>query len=291
MKGFFAAETPRGQELRLGLIWCVLAAAAVVPAFGDTISVNLGSAGSFALLGSTITDTGDSNIVGNVGATTTTTINSPWTVTGTVYPAGDPIAMAAYGAIFNAGGAFSTTEGLTSTGSFTTATSQTFLGNTVYASSGDISSTTGTNLTFNAQNDPTQVFIIQIDGALTVNGAMTFTLLNGAQADNIIWIVGTDATISVGSSGPITFDGSILAGDTFTMSAATGGSGVLAGTINGCVFTENANTLAGQTDVNGCAATTAGGTTGVPEPGTVPLLCVGLFALISYRWQSRRRAA
>ena len=277
--------------MRQGLIWLVLAVVAVAPAFGSSIIVNLGSASSFGLLGGTISNTGISQVTGNVGATTTITDSGPWVVTGTVYPAGDPIAMAAYGAIFNAGGAFSTTEGLTSTGSFTTATSQTFLGNTVYASSGDISSTTGTNLTFNAQNDPTEVFIIQIDGALTVNGAMTFTLLGGANPDNIFWIVRNIATISVGSSGPITFDGNILAGDTFTMSAASGGSGVLAGTINGCVFTENANTLAGQTDVNGCAATTAGGTTGVPEPGTVPLLCVGLFALISYRWQPRRRAA
>jgi hypothetical protein len=279
--------------MRQGLIWVVLAVVAVMPAFGSSIYfADLNDATSFGLLGGTISDTGVSVVTGNVGATTTVTGFPPGTVTAgsTVYPAGDPIAMAAYGAIFNAG-VFAEAEGLTPTGLFTTDTSQTFLGNTVYASSGDISSTTGTNLTFNAQNDPTEVFIIQIDGALTVNGAMTFTLLNGAQADNIFWIVGTDATISVGSSGPITFDGSILAGDTFTMSAATGGSGVLAGTINGCVFTENANTLAGQTDVNGCAATTAGGTTGVPEPGTVPLLCVGLFALISYRWQSRRRAA
>jgi hypothetical protein len=122
---------------------------------------------------------------------------------------------------------------------------------------------------------------------LTVNGALTFDLKNGAQADNIFWIVGNDATISVGSSGPITFDGNILAGDTFTMSAATGGSGTLAGTINGCVFAENANTLAGTTDVGGCADTSAGTTGGtgptggnpIPEPGTMTLLGSGLIAL------------
>jgi len=65
---------------------------------------------------------------------------------------------------------------------------------------------------------------------------MTFTLQNQAQANHIFWVVGTSSTISVGSSGPITFDGSILAGQAFTMSAASGGSGTLAGTINGCVF-------------------------------------------------------
>jgi hypothetical protein len=112
-----------------------------------------------------------------------------------------------------------------------------------------------------------------------------------AQADNIFWVVGNSttpyATISVGSSGPIIFDGNILAG-TFTMSAASGGSGVLAGTINGCVFTENANTLAGITDVGGCAATSAGGSgptsppNPIPEPGSMALLGSGLIALAGF---------
>jgi hypothetical protein len=113
---------------------------------------------------------------------------------------------------------------------------------------------------------PNAVFVIQIDGAFSVIGAMTFQLEGGALASNIFWIVeGGAATISVGTSGPITFDGDILAATAFTMSASgqTGGSGVLAGTINGCVFTDTGeNTLAGETDVNGCLAT------GSPEPGT-----------------------
>ena len=97
----------------------------------------------------------------------------------------------------------------------------------------NISTTTGINLTFDAQNSPNDVFVIRTDGALTVNGALTFTLQNQARAENIFWIIGTIGTISVGSSGPITFEGNILAGESFTMSAAAGGSGVLAGTING----------------------------------------------------------
>jgi hypothetical protein len=135
-------------------------------------------------------------------------------------------------------------------------------------------------LTFDAQGNPSALFIIQIDGPLTVNGSMTFTLEGDAQADNIFWIVDDAATISVASSGPITFDGNILAGSSFTMSAASGGSGVLAGTINGCVFAETANTLAGETNVGGCAATGAGGTPpAVPEPGSMALLGSGLCAL------------
>jgi hypothetical protein len=59
---------------------------------------------------------------------------------------------------------------------------------------------------------------------------------------------------------------------------------VLAATINGCVFTETVNTLAGQTDVNGCSATGA-----TPEPGTAALLGLGLllglivYGLLSWR--------
>jgi hypothetical protein len=262
-----------------------------LPAYSAPIT--LGSASSFGLLGGTISNTGTSVVTGDVGATTTVTGFYPTgSATGTVYPApSDPTVTAAYNAVFGTGGAYSTAEGLSSTGSFT-GVSQTFLGGNVYASSGDISTVTGTNLTFDAQGNPSALFIIQINGAFTVNGAMTFTLEGDAQADNIFWVVGNSstpyATISVGSSGPIVFDGNILAG-TFTMSAASGGSGTLAGTVNGCVFAQNANTLAGTTDVGGCADTSAGGTgpTGgggsvVPEPGSVALLGSGLIALAGF---------
>jgi hypothetical protein len=260
--------------MRRGLIWLVMVVAAVAPAFGAPIQVNLNSATSFGLLGSTISNTGTSSVAGNVGATTTITGFPPATATGTVYPApSNPTVATAYSdfeSAFNAAALLPSTQSL---GGLTTST--TFLGNNVYTfTSPNISTATGINLTFNAQSNPNAVFIIRIADALTVNGAMTFTLQNGAQASNIFWIVGTIATISVGSSGAITFDGNVLAGQSFTMSAATGGSGVLAGTINGCVFAETANTLAGETDVEGCSSTTASGIT--PEPGSAGLMSFGL---------------
>ena len=246
--------------------------------------MDLGSASSFALLGSTITDTGISHIFGNVGATTTITINDPWVVTGTVYPAGDPIAMTAYGDFETA---YNTSLGLGSTQPVLSSLglTQTFTGNNVYTFNNTISTTTGTVLTFDAQYNPNEVFVIQIDGAFTVNGALEFHLINGAQANNIFWIVEDAATISVGSSPPQTFDGSILAGTSFTMSAASGGSGVLAGTINGCVFSETANTLAGQTTVNGClGGGLPGGGPGVPEPGSLGLVSLGcLLGILAWR--------
>jgi hypothetical protein len=277
--------------MRHKLIWSVMAAAAVAPAFGGTISVNLGSASSFALLGGTISNTGISQITGDVGATTTIADSGPWVVTGTVYPfPSDPTVTAAYNDFESA---YNTAIGLGSTQPVLSSLplTQTFTGNNVYNFNNTISTTTGTVLTFDAQYDPNEVFVVQIDGAFTVNGALTFDLINGAQADNIFWIVENAATISPGSSGPQTFDGNILAGTSFTMSAASGGSGVLAGTINGCVFAETANTLAGETDINGCVGggLPGGGPGSIPEPGTVPLLGAGLVALFLYGRQSRKR--
>ncbi len=63
-------------------------------------------------------------------------------------------------------------------------------------------------------------------------------------------------------SGAVTFEGNILAGQSFTVSAAAGGSEV-AGTGEGCGFAETANTLAGTTNINGC---TASANVSVSEP-------------------------
>jgi hypothetical protein len=263
------------------MIWLLVAAGAAVPALGGPI--NLATAGSFALLGGTISQTGAGDIInGNVGAPTKITQNSPWTVNGTVYAAGNATANAAYNDFKNASiAAAALSPNQSCSGGNQLTANCTFTGNSVYSfTNPNISTTTGINLTFDAQNNPNETFIIEIDQALTVNGVMTFTLENQARADHIFWIVGTDATISVGSSPAITFDGNILAGDAFTMSAQAGGSGVLAGTVNGCLFAETATTLAGETNVNGCSNynNIIGSDSGVPEPSSLALAGFGCLA-------------
>lgn len=266
-------------------IFLVLAASIAPPAFGSPI-VNLNSAITFGFLGGTLSDTGTSQIVGNVGATVTSTgfVGGPATATGTIYSSDLPVVQNAYNDFENA---WALAEALAPTQPLLSSLSsgQTFLGNNVYGfTTPAVTSATGTNLLFDAQGNPNAVFVIQIQGAFQVNGVITFTLENGANADNIFWIIGTPslgaaATISVADNPPITFDGNILAGGTggtFNMSASgePGGSGVLAGTINGCVFTNAGNTLSGETDINGCAASTAAtGTT--PEPGSSLLVALG----------------
>jgi hypothetical protein len=281
--------------MRPRLLWLMISVVAVMPAFGSTYSLSPGDS-AFGMLGGTIGDTGTSLVVGDVGAVTSITgfVGGPASATGFVCtePGGtggqtctgqQALVTTAYND-FESDYATAVGLGTGPTTPLGTLAADTVLtGNTVYTA-GTVSTTTGINLTFNAQNDPTEVFVILIDGALTVNGAMTFTLENGALASNIYWIVEDNtATISVGSAGPIDFDGNILAGGplgAFEMSAATGGSGVLAGTINGCVFAETANTLAGETDVNGCFATGES----VPEPGSAGLVSLGgLLGVLAWR--------
>jgi hypothetical protein len=274
---FFAAETLSaiGGKLRQRSIRLVVALAAAMPAFGTPI-VNLNTASSFGLLGGTISNTGTSVVTGNVGVNVAGTITgfnpTGTTVGGSVIPPNSTASTNAYADFVSA---FNAAVLLPSTQSYNDLTmNRTFTGNNVYTfTMTNISTTTGINLTFDAQNNPNEIFVIRTDGAFTVNGAMTFTLQNQAQSSHIFWIIGTSATISVGISGPITFDGDILAGQAFTMSAASGGSGDLAGTINGCVFAETANTLAGTTNVNGCSATGSGT---VPEPGSSGMVSLGL---------------
>jgi hypothetical protein len=251
------------------------------PAVGATVfAPSLGNAGSFGMLGGTISNTGTSQVIGNVGAMTTITGFPPATATGTI----SLPATAAYNDFLTA---FSLANSNVSTPSTQTVggltTSQTFLGNNVFQfSPTDVVSTTGVILTFDAQADANEVFIMRTTQDLIVNGTLTFSLINGAQASHIYWIVGRSATISP-SGVPETFDGNILAGSNFTMSANTGGSGVLAGVVNGCVFATNANTLAGQTIIEGCGASTSS----VPEPDSSELVTLGgllgVLALCKFR--------
>src|SRR4051812_21258953 len=177
------------------LLRLMMAASVIVPVFGAGISVNLNSAASFGLLGSTISNTGTSVVTGNVGvqnASGTITGFNPTgtTVGGSVIAPGTTSSNNAYIDFVNA---FNAASLLASTQSYSDlTTNRTFIGNNVYTFGlTNISTTTGINLTFDAQNDPNALFVIRTDGAFTANGALTFTLQNQAQASRIFWIVGT----------------------------------------------------------------------------------------------------
>jgi hypothetical protein len=256
-----------------GAILLMLAALVAAPAFAGTIAPDLGSAASFTMLGGTISNTGTSVVTGNVGATTTITGFPPGTATtGTVYtaPNGPSSTVGEAYTDFESAYNYAASETPTQTVDGLTA-SQTFDGSTVYSLGTDVTSMAGITLTFDAQGNSSEAFVLQVSDALTIDGPITFDLVNGALASNIYWIVGGAATINP-TGVPSTFDGDILGQTSFTMSAGTGGSGVLAGTINGCVYVETANTLAGETDITGCSSSAV---TETPEPGSAGLAAFG----------------
>jgi ice-binding like protein len=284
--------------MRHKLLWPVMALAVAAPAFAGTLSVGLNdSALSFGLLGGTISNTGTSVINGNVGAMTNITGLGvgEGTATGTVYPTSpsDPaVVTTAYSDFEHAWSTAMTLTGATALTGLST--SQTLLGNTLYSLPTGTSSTTGITLTFNAQHNVNAVFIIQAPGNLTFNGAITFNLINGANPDNIFWVVGGDATIS--PSAVITFDGSILAGSTGGTVTMSRTAGSFSSTINGCVFSNATTTLAAATDINGCNATSrfahrpdrSAADPGAPEPGSSGLVSVSCLLGGILAWRKSR---
>ena len=118
---------------------------------------------------------------------------------------------------------------------------------------------TGT-LTLDAEGNTAAVFIFQADSTLTTAGASSVKLINGAQAGNVFWAVGSSAALG-GSSD---FKGTILAAVSITLdTSATVAGGLLAG--SGLVsFTSNAVTKTAACSVPTATPTETGSSTETP---------------------------
>jgi hypothetical protein len=68
------------------------------------------------------------------------------------------------------------------------------------------------DLTLDAGGDPNATFVFQAGSTLTTSG--NIVLINGAQARNVFFQVGSSATLGVG---PSTFRGNILALESITL--------------------------------------------------------------------------
>jgi type VI secretion system secreted protein VgrG len=111
-----------------------------------------------------------------------------------------------------------------------------------YASGSSLANST--NLTFDALGDPSAVFIIRAASTVITSSASTMTMVNGAQACNIFWQVGSSATLGTNS----TFIGHIYALTSIT--ATTGAK------IYGQLLARNAAvTLDNNTIVNDACVT------------------------------------
>lgn len=219
-------------------------------------TVNLGTADSFAVLaGSGITNTGTTVINGDVGSHPTTTQTGFGTVTvnGTNH-AGNATTQSAKTDLVTA---------YTAAGQVTTGVIAANLGGQtllpgVYEDNDapDSLSITGT-LTLDAAGDANAVFIFKTGTTLTTAAASSVTLINGAQACNVFWQVGSSATLGTNS----TFRGNILA-----MSSITDNGG---STVEGRFLARNGAVTLNNTTITKATCVVppqTGGVGGTPQP-------------------------
>ncbi len=177
-------------------------------------AVDVALASSFEVLaGSTVTNTGQSTIAGDVGVSPGTSITGfdPPTVFAGVLHSNDFVAQAAQRALTAAyNDAAGRAGAVTLTGDIGGQT----LTPGVYNSASSLA-ITGV-LTLDAQGNPDAVWIFQIGSTLTTAVSNSVVeLINGAQAQNVFWQVGSSATLNGGTY----FSGTIMAQASITANA------------------------------------------------------------------------
>jgi hypothetical protein len=191
-------------------------------------SAILRSAAAFGILaGTTITNTGGTVITGDVGLSPGSSITG--FPPGTIIPAtGNPHIndAAANQAKLNLTTAYLDLAGRAPGASVAGNIGGQTLAPGTYTSSSTLAISSG-DLTLNAGDSADAIFVFQIASSLTVTVGRQVILAGGAQAKNVYWQVGSDATIGVSA----VFKGNILALSAITL--ATGA------TLDGRAFARN----------------------------------------------------
>jgi hypothetical protein len=106
-----------------------------------------------------------------------------------------------------------------------------------YCSDSAINFAYGTTVTLDGLNKPNPNFLF-IAGSTLVTGAVTsFNLINGAKAENVLWALGTAATLGANSI----LEGSILAGTAITFGTKS--------ELRGCALAQSAVTFESEGSV------------------------------------------
>jgi len=210
------ANRPRPKMPRLAILALATALITVGSVAGAAEPVGMGVAGAYAVIANqTITNGGATTLNGHVGLSPgsavtgfeTVTLNAELHLADT--DAGNAMAAMSAAADNAAGQTVSATIGTELGGT-------TVPGGGVYNSGSGTFEITGTVI-LDGQNNPNAVFIFQMGSTLVTAGSATVTLINGAQACNVYWRVGSSATLGAAN----TFRGTILAATSITLGAGT----------------------------------------------------------------------
>lgn len=178
-------------------------AAPIAHAAGPS-AVGLGTAGTYGVLaGDTITNTGATTIIGDLGLFPGTAVTGSPTVIGTSN-VNNPAAHTAKNDLRTA---YLDAAGRTGASPIVADLGGQTLTPGVYNTASGIG-ITGT-LTLNAHGDTTAVWIFQAGSTLTAHTSSRVVLTNGAQPCNVFWQVGKAATLNAST----TFVGTIMAHD------------------------------------------------------------------------------
>ena len=289
---------------------CALRAAFIVPLaaflgspFPGWASTLLGSAQSFAVLGyagvtSAVTDPA-TQIYGNVGSTPATlaaiTGFPPGKITGGKELGPGSIADQALAAI---DAAAVTLAGYAQTGTYAVNLGGLGVPITpgVYDLSGAATDLIGT-VVLDAENIPNARFVFRLPSTLTTATGAVVSVINGGPGTEVYWVVGSSVELFAGTS----FEGNILAyaGIALDSTASivcgrafseTGSVTLIDNNISGDCTNQSFSTSHSDFGSLGFSGGTGAETGGVPEPGTLTLLGIGLGAgvLLLSKFRSAR---
>ena len=222
-------------------------------ALGATATVGLGTAASFSVLaGSTVTNTGPTTMFGDLGLYPGTSVTGEPHVLGQTH-VDDQVAIEAKNALTTA---YTNAESRPPSGSAGTQLAGQTFSPGVYNASESLLLSSG-SVTLNAEGNPDAVFIFQIGSTLITGSNTTVSLINGAQACNVFWQVGSSATLGSGTH----FVGTIMASASITANTAA--------TIHGRLLARTAAvTLEDNTITTSTCASSVSGSGGGTETAT-----------------------